>query len=114
MNQNLLVKSFTKPKGIQYEKDVLTPNYGKFVIYPFERGFGHTVGNVFRRVLLSSIPGYAITAIRVQTWNDKNELSILPSPFEAIPEVKEDTFDIINNLKNVKIKLLQDIEIPDK
>ncbi|HBD92809.1 MAG: DNA-directed RNA polymerase subunit alpha [Spirochaetes bacterium GWF1_31_7] len=110
MNQNLLVKSFTKPKGIQYEKDVLTPNYGKFVIYPFERGFGHTVGNVFRRVLLSSIPGYAITAIRVQTWNDKNELSILPSPFEAIPEVKEDTFDIINNLKNVKIKLLQDIE----
>lgn len=110
MNQNLLVKGFTKPKSIQYEKDELTPSYGRFVIYPFERGFGHTVGNVFRRVLLSSIPGYAITAIRVQSWNDKNELYVLPSPFENIPEVKEETLDIINSLKNVKLRLLDDID----
>ncbi len=85
MNQNLLVKGFTKPKGIQYEKDELVSNYGKFIIHPFERGLGHTVGNVFRRVLLSSIPGYAITAIRVQTWDDNNDVHMLPSPFAAIP-----------------------------
>ena len=51
MNQNLLVKGFPKPKNIIYEKGDMTSNYGKFTIYPFERGFGHTVGNVFRRVL---------------------------------------------------------------
>ena len=89
MNQNLLVKGFTKPKSISYEKDELTPNYGKFTIYPFERGFGHTVGNVFRRVLLSSIPGYAITALRVQSWDSEGKLTVLPSPFANIPEAKE-------------------------
>lgn len=110
MNQNLLVKGFTKPKNVHYEKDELTPNYGKFVIYPFERGFGHTIGNVFRRVLLSSIPGYAITAMRVQSWNASGELSILPSPFGNIPEAKEETFEFINNLKNVKIRLLDEMD----
>ena len=108
MNQNLLVKGFTKPKSISYDKDELTPNYGKFTIHPFERGFGHTVGNVFRRVLLSSIPGYAITALRVQSWDNEGNLSILPSPFANIPEAKEETFEFINNLKNVKVKLLDD------
>ena len=110
MNQNLLVKGFTKPKSISYEKDELTPNYGKFTIYPFERGFGHTVGNVFRRVLLSSIPGYAITALRVQSWDSEGKLTVLPSPFANIPEAKEETFEFINNLKNVKIKLLDDVD----
>ncbi len=110
MNQNLLVKGFPKPKNIIYEKGDMTSNYGKFTIYPFERGFGHTVGNVFRRVLLSSIPGFAISAIRVQSQNKNGELKVLSSPFENIPEVKEDTFDIINNLKKVSVKLLDDIE----
>ena len=110
MNQNLLVKGFKKPKSITYDKDELTPNYGKFIIHPFERGFGYTIGNVFRRVLLSSIPGFAITAMRVQTWNESNDMSVLRSAFEPIPEAREETFEVINNLKNVKVRLLEDIE----
>lgn len=110
MNQNLLIKGFKKPKNITYEKDELTPNYGRFIIHPFERGFGYTVGNIFRRTLLSSIPGFAITAIRIQTWNENNELKVLHSSFEAIPEVREETFDVISNFKNVKVRLLEDIE----
>lgn len=110
MNQNLLIKGFKMPKDIVYENEELTPNYGKFIIHPFERGFGHTIGNVFRRVLLSSIPGFAITALRVQSWNKDNEVRILASPFENIDEVKEDTFEIINSLKSVNVKLNEDIE----
>lgn len=110
MSQKALLKGFKKPKTIQYEKETATSNYGKFIIYPFERGFGHTIGNTFRRVLLSSMPGYAITAIRVQSYNEKNELKMLTSEFDLIPEVVEDTIEIIRNLKNVKLKLLNDIE----
>ena len=111
MNQNLLVKNFTKPpKGIQYEKDVSTNDYAKFTIYPFKRGFGQTVGNVFRRVLLSSIPGYAITAMKASGYKDDGDLYTISSAFESIPGVKEDTFDIVNNIKNVKLSLLQDLE----
>jgi DNA-directed RNA polymerase subunit alpha len=110
VNQRILLKGFKKPKNIIYEKDELTPNYGKFSVYPFEKGFGFTIGNTIRRVLLSSMPGYAITAIRVQTYNNNGQVKVLTSPFEAIPEVKEETFEIIKNLKNVKIKLLDDIE----
>ncbi len=109
MNQKALLKGFKKPKNIIYEKEEQTPNYGRFIIYPFERGFGYTIGNTFRRVLLSSIPGYAITAIRVKTYDEKNP-KILSSAFEAIPEIMEETFEIIRNLKNIKIKLLDDIE----
>jgi len=110
VNKKVLLKGFKKPKSITYEKEEQTPNYGKFIISPFEKGFGYTFGNVLRRVLLSSIPGYAISAIRVQTKNSNGEVKILSSCFEQIPEVYEDTLDVINNLKNVKVKLLDDIE----
>jgi len=110
VNQNLLIKGIKRPKDITYVKEELTPSYGRFAIYPFERGFGHTVGNVFRRTLVSSIPGFAISAIRVQTWNGSNESFVLRSQFDSIPEVKEETFDIIANLKSVNIRLLEDIE----
>lgn len=110
MNQKVLLKGFKKPKNIQYEKDEQTPNYGKFIIYPFERGFGHTVGNTFRRVLLSSLPGYAISAIRVETRNSNGDVKVLSSEFELIPEVLEETLEVINNLKSVKLRLLEDIE----
>jgi len=110
VNQRILLKGFKKPKNISYEKVETMPDYGKFVIYPFERGFGHTIGNTFRRVLLSSMPGYAISAIRVQSYDKDNNVKILSSEFEPIPEVYEETLKIISNLKNVKIKLLDDIE----
>jgi len=110
VNKTILLKGFKKPKNIIYEKEEQTPNYGRFVVYPFEKGFGYTFGNVLRRVLLSSIPGYAISAIRVQSRDSNGNIKVLSSCFENIPEVYEDTLDIINNLKQVKVKLLDEIE----
>lgn len=110
MNSRALVKGFKKPKGISYEKEDQTPNYGRFVIYPFERGFGHTIGNTFRRILLSSIPGYAISALVIKTKTEKGEFKALSSVFEPIPEVLEETHEVISNLKNVKLKLIEELE----
>ena len=64
--------------------------YGKFVIEPFDRGFGTTIGNSIRRVLLSSIPGSAVTAIRIQG---------ITHEFSSIPGVMEDVIDVMLNLK---------------
>ena len=110
MNSKMLVKGFQKPKKLQYEKDGCTSNYGKFLIYPLERGFGHTLANTFRRLLLSSIPGYAISAMKVTTYDEEGNPRTLSSAFESIPEVKEETSEIINNLKNVKLRLTDDLE----
>jgi len=63
MARKNLLKGFKRPKGITFEHGELKQNYGKFTAAPFEPGFGTTVGNTLRRVLLSSIQGYAITAI---------------------------------------------------
>jgi DNA-directed RNA polymerase subunit alpha len=60
-----LLKGFKRPKGLNFEKQDQNEHYGKFVAFPFERGFGTTIGNTLRRILLSSIPGYAISAIRL-------------------------------------------------
>ena len=79
MNSKMLVKGFQKPKKLQYEKDGCTSNYGKFLIYPLERGFGHTLANTFRRLLLSSIPGYAISAMKVTTFDENGNPSDNPS-----------------------------------
>ena len=68
MARKNLLKGFKKPTGISYDQNVLTPDYGMFVAYPFERGFGTTVGNTLRRVLLSSIQGYAVTAVQFTTF----------------------------------------------
>ena len=56
MARRNLLKGFKRPKGITFEPKDTNPNYGKFIAYPFETGFGTTVGNTLRRVLLSSIP----------------------------------------------------------
>ena len=106
----MLLKGFKKPKNIFYEKEEQTPNYGRFIIYPFERGFGHTIGNSFRRVLMSSMPGYAVSAMRIQTYNQKNEVKLLSSAFDPIDEILEETLEVISNLKNVKVRLIDDIE----
>lgn len=70
-------------------------HYGKFEIEPLERGYGTTLGNALRRVLLSSIPGYAVTSIRIE--------GVL-SEFEPIPGVKEDTVHFLLNLKNLALR----------
>jgi DNA-directed RNA polymerase subunit alpha len=89
-------KGFQRPKFLECDYETLTETYGRFSAQPFERGYGITVGNALRRILLSSITGAAITAIRIQ--------GVLHE-FSAIPGVVEDVTDIILNLKNIHLKL---------
>jgi DNA-directed RNA polymerase subunit alpha len=90
-----LLKGFKRPKKIDYFTEVNTPNYGKFVAEPFERGFATTVGNSLRRTLMSSIEGSAISAIRIEGVTHE---------FSFIEGISEDVSRIILNLKQVRIK----------
>ena len=92
----MLWKGFQKPKRLEVDRDTLTDHYGRFFAQPFERGFATTVGNVLRRVLLSSIEGAAITAVRVD--------GVLHE-FSPIPGAMEDTTDLILNLKRVPLRM---------
>jgi DNA-directed RNA polymerase subunit alpha len=92
----MLWKGFQKPKRLEVERESLTDHYGRFFAQPFERGFATTVGNALRRVLLSSIEGAAITAVRVE--------GVLHE-FSPIPGAMEDTTDLILNLKRVPLKM---------
>ena len=103
MARKNLLKGFKRPKGITFEHAEADKNYGRFIAYPFERGYGVTMGNTLRRILLSSIQGYAITAIRITSYADDGAPKVITSEYEAIPHVAEDTPDIINNLKQVKL-----------
>jgi DNA-directed RNA polymerase subunit alpha len=89
-------KALIKPKRIEIEKEGLTPSYAKLVAEPFERGFGTTIGNSLRRILLSSLQGSAIVSVQID--------GVLHE-FSTIPGVKEDVTEIILNLKGVKTKL---------
>src|SRR5207237_10292121 len=86
----------TKPKQLEVEEKTLTSTYGKFYAEPFERGFGQTIGNCLRRILLSSLMGASIVAIRIK--------GILHE-FSTITGVTEDVTDIILNLKEVRLRL---------
>ena len=92
----MLWKGFQKPKRLEVERETLTDTFGRFTAQPFERGFATTVGNALRRVLLSSIEGAAITAVRVE--------GVLHE-FSPIPGAMEDTTDLILNLKRVPLKM---------
>jgi DNA-directed RNA polymerase subunit alpha len=89
-------RGFQKPKHLVCDMESLTDKYGHFHAQPFERGFGTTVGNALRRVLLSSIEGAAITAVRIEG---------VMHEFSSIPGVVEDATDIILNLKQIPLKL---------
>jgi len=110
MARKNLLKGFKKPKGITFEHLENNPNYGKFIAYPFETGFGTTVGNTLRRVLLSSIQGYAITSIRVTSYDADGVPHVISSEYEAVPNVSEDTLEIINSLKQIRLRLPNDNE----
>lgn len=86
----------TKPKAVEFDEKELTQTYGRFLAEPLERGYGITIGNALRRILLSSLPGYAITAVRIQ--------GVLHE-FSTLPGVKEDVTDIVLNLKEVRLRL---------
>ena len=89
-------RDLLKPKKIETEIETLTSSYGKFTAEPLERGFGITIGNSLRRILLSSLQGAAISSVRI----DK-----VLHEFSTIPGVKEDVADIILNLKKIRVKL---------
>ena len=110
MARKNLLKGFKRPKGISFEHVSTNPNYGKFTAYPFETGFGTTVGNTLRRVLLSSIQGYAITSIRITSYDENGLSHVISSEFEAIPNVAEDTLEIINTLKMIRLRLPEEQE----
>ena len=92
----MLWKGFQKPKRLEVDREGATEHYGRFYAQPFERGFATTVGNALRRVLLSSIEGAAVTAVRVE--------GVLHE-FSPIPGAMEDTTDLILNLKRVPLKM---------
>jgi DNA-directed RNA polymerase subunit alpha len=92
-----MFKGFQKPKRLVANTETLTERYGMFTAQPFERGFGTTIGNGLRRVLLSSIEGAAITAVRIDG---------VAHEFSPIPGVVEDATDIILNLKQVPFKMM--------
>lgn len=90
------MKGFQKPKRLACDLETLTETFGHFYAYPFERGFGTTMGNALRRILLSSIEGAAITAVKID--------GVLHE-FSSIAGVREDVTDIIMNLKQIPLKL---------
>jgi DNA-directed RNA polymerase subunit alpha len=92
----MLWKGFQKPKRLEVDRESQTDHYGRFYAQPFERGFATTVGNALRRVLLSSIEGAAVTAVRVE--------GVLHE-FSPIPGAMEDTTDLILNLKRIPLKM---------
>jgi DNA-directed RNA polymerase subunit alpha len=94
-----MFKGFQKPKRLVANTETLTERYGMFTAQPFQRGFGTTIGNGLRRVLLSSIEGAAITAVRIEGADHE---------FSPIPGVVEDATDIILNLKQIPFKIMGD------
>jgi len=84
-----------RPRKLEVDQESLTPNYGKFACEPLERGFGTTIGNSIRRVLLSSLQGAAITSVKIEGAVHE---------FTSLPEVAEDVTDIVLNLKEVIIR----------
>lgn len=96
---DLVKKGFQLPQKIIFEEETLTDFYGKLVAEPLERGFGTTIGNSLRRVLLSSIEGAAVTGIRMP--------GVLHE-FSAIKSVKEDVVDIVLNVKKLRFRVYGD------
>ena len=92
----MLWKGFQRPKRLEFDAETLPDRFGRFYAQPFERGFGTTIGNALRRVLLSAVEGAAVTSVKI----DK-----VLHEFSPIPGVVEDATDIILNLKQIPIKL---------
>jgi len=92
-------KSLMMPKGIQIENPENIPNFARVIVEPLERGWGHTIGNSLRRILLSSLQGAAVTSVRIDGISHE---------YSTIEGVVEDVTDIILNIKQLRLKLLAD------
>lgn len=110
MARKNLLKGLNRPTGMVFEHTDVDASYGKFIAFPFERGYGATIGNSLRRILLSGIQGYAITAVRIASREEDGSSHTVSSEFEPIPHVVEDTPDIINALKQVRLALDEGVE----
>ncbi|MEC4675052.1 MAG: DNA-directed RNA polymerase subunit alpha [Nitrospirota bacterium] len=93
------IKDFQLPIRLELDKDTASSTYGKFAAEPFERGFGTTVGNALRRVLLSSLPGAAVTSVKIEGAYHE---------FSTLPGMAEDITIVILNIKNLRLKLHTD------
>jgi len=89
-------KELILPQKLSVDEKSMTDSYAKFVAEPYERGYGHTVGNALRRVLLSSLEGAAVTAVRIEKAQHE---------YSTISGVKEDVMNILLNLKKLRLKL---------
>jgi DNA-directed RNA polymerase subunit alpha len=89
-------KELILPQKLSVDEKTMSESYAKFVAEPYERGYGHTVGNALRRVLLSSLEGAAVTAVRIEKATHE---------YQALPGVKEDVMNILLNLKKLRVKL---------
>jgi DNA-directed RNA polymerase subunit alpha len=94
-------RGFELPSRITIERETLTDSYGKFIAEPFERGYGVTIGNGLRRVLLSSLEGSSVVSVKIHG---------VKHDFGTIPGVVEDVTDIILNIKNLVVKMHADKE----
>jgi len=92
----MIETGFQRPKYLECDYETLTDTYGKFSAQPFERGYGITIGNALRRILLSSITGTAISNVRIQ--------GVLHE-FSTLPGVVEDVTDIVLNVKSIPLKM---------
>ena len=93
------IKDFQLPMQLELEQETTSSTYGKFTAEPFERGFGTTIGNALRRVLLSSLTGAAVTSVKIEGASHE---------FSTLPGVTEDVTIIILNVKNLRLKLHTD------
>lgn len=91
----IALRSFEIPKKLDCDDESLTETYGKFVAEPFERGYGVTIGNSLRRVLLSSLEGAAVTSIKIEGVSHE---------FSTIPGIVEDVTEIVLNVKNLVLR----------
>jgi DNA-directed RNA polymerase subunit alpha len=91
----IALRSFEIPKRLECDEDSLTETYGRFIAEPFERGYGVTIGNSLRRVLLSSLEGAAVTSIKIDGVSHE---------FSAIPGVQEDMTEIVLNVKKLVLR----------
>lgn len=96
MDVRLITKGLETPWRVEVDEESRTPTFGRFSVRPLEKGFGHTLGNALRRVLLSAIPGAAVTAVRIEG---------VPHEFSVIPGVIEDVAEIVLNLKSLRFRI---------
>ncbi|MBI3298007.1 MAG: DNA-directed RNA polymerase subunit alpha [Elusimicrobia bacterium] len=92
----MIYKELILPQKLSVDEKTVTERYAKFVAEPYERGYGHTVGNSLRRVLLSSLEGAAVTGVRIEGARHE---------YQALTGVKEDVMNILLNLKKLRVKL---------